>query len=153
MATVSLTDIIARANAYPARASRFSKRSAKLAESTKAYVDAAVAVNAAAILDVPNSSVKYLAAAADDFALASGDGYGLVIVNDEIAVTMPVLEEGRVIRFLQVAVAALTVVQNADGANIAGADATYAALDAAGDTATFYCDGTEWILVESSIAS
>ena len=152
MAVISLSDFVALAKTYPSKAADFSKQIYKVCESVSAAIDASAAVAAALVADVPNSSVKYLAAAADDFALASGDGFGLVIVNDEIAVTMPVLEEGRVIRFLQVATAALTVVQNADGANIAGADATYAALDAAADTATFYCDGSEWILVESSIA-
>ena len=143
---ISLASIAARAGTYPSKVADFGRSISKFAESVKAYVDAELLTNREV------GGTLHLAAAAADTALATGDGYNEVFVNDEITVTMPPAVSGRRIKFTQIGTAVLTVAQNADDANIAGADTDYVALDAAGDTATFYCDGTEWLLVESSIA-
>lgn len=98
--------------------------------------------------------VSNLAAGAADYAVTSTDGYNVFIANDEITVTMPPAASsvGRRIAFSTTAAATFTVAQNADGADIAGANADYTALDAAGDTAEFLCNGVEWVLVGSTIA-
>lgn len=98
--------------------------------------------------------VSELAAAAADYAVLDLDGYHTFLVNDAITVTLPAVatNAGRRIMFVQKAAAVLTIGQNADGANINGADADYVALDAAGDRAELICDGAEWLVVSSTIA-
>lgn len=98
--------------------------------------------------------VVELAAAAADYAITNTDGYEVVLVNDAITVTLPDASEnaGRRILFVQKAAEVLTVAQNADGANIAGSDADYTALDAAGDRAELVSTGAEWLIVSSTIA-
>lgn len=94
------------------------------------------------------------AAAAADYAILDADGYEVILVNDQITITLPAASTnaGRRILFVQKAAAVLTVAQNADGANIAGADSDYTSLDAAGDRAELVCTGAEWLVVSSTIA-
>jgi hypothetical protein len=102
----------------------------------------------------PTYGVKECAASAADYAITNTDGYNCFIVNDAITITLPDASEntGRRILFIQKAGAVLTVAQNTDGANIAGADANYTSLDAAGDRAELVSSGTEWLVVSSTIA-
>ena len=95
-----------------------------------------------------------LAASAADYAITATDGYNTFIVNDAISLTMPNAADnaGRRILFVQLGTAVLTLVQNADDANIAGADANYVAMDAAGDRAELVSTGLEWLVVSSTIA-
>lgn len=46
----------------------------------------------------------------------------------------------------------LIIAQNADNANIAGADENYDDADAAGDEITLISTGTEWLVVKAKIA-
>jgi DNA topoisomerase IB len=154
------------AGVYP---TRHNKRELKVIETAKAFTPSAAtdfttlpgtpaapndADDAINKLAAASPKVSYSAAAADDFAIATGDGVTQVVVNDAIAVTLPPAADnvGRSIYFCQRGSATLTITQNADGANIAGADASYTALDAANDFANLYCDGTEWILFGTAIA-
>ena len=88
------------------------------------------------------------------YAILAKDGFDTFIVNDAVTITMPVAadNEGRKISFIQKAAAVLTVAQNADDANIGGADTNFVSMDAAGDRAEFICDGAEWLTVSSTIA-
>jgi hypothetical protein len=98
--------------------------------------------------------VKSFAASAPDYAITTTDGYHTFIVNDAVTITLPDASdnEGRRLLFIQKAAAVLTIAQNADSAEIAGANANYVALDAAGDRAELASDGTEWVVVSSTIA-
>lgn len=103
---------------------------------------------------IASNGVSELAAAAADYAVTDTDGYISFIVNDAISITMPTAatNAGRKIQFVQLGTAVLTLVQNADDANINGADANYVGMDAAGDRAEFISTGAEWLLVSSTIA-
>jgi len=105
----------------------------------------------------PLLRVKSIAAAGADYAILAKDGFETFIANDAVTITMPVAadNEGRKISFIQKAagVTILTVAQNADGANINGADANFVTMNTAGDRAEFICDGAEWLLVSSTIAA
>ena len=127
---------IGSASDYP---KKHNKRELKVIETTR---------------DDAKKSGSYLAAAAADYAITDTDGFSTFVVNDAITITLPAVATnvGRVITFTQIGTATLTIAQNADGAEIAGADADYTALDAGGDTATLICDGVAWFLGFSSIA-
>jgi hypothetical protein len=86
--------------------------------------------------------------------LQSDDGINFIRNTGEVTITLPPAAEntGRCISFLQVDAEVLTIAQNADGANIDGADADFDALDAADDWVELYCTGEEWIIVKQSIA-
>ena len=98
--------------------------------------------------------VSELAAAAADYAITATDGYSTFIVNDAITVTLPDASDnaGRRILFVQLGTATLTIAQNADDANINGADADLTTLDAAGDRIELVSTGAEWLAVSSTIA-
>jgi hypothetical protein len=100
------------------------------------------------------SGVRNFAAAASDYAMLADDGIETAFANDAITLTLPVAasNKGRRILFVQLAAAVLTIAQNADDANIDGADADYVALDAANDRAELVSTGTEWLVVSSTIA-
>lgn len=87
-------------------------------------------------------------------ALKSDDGISFVRATAAATATLPPAAEnkGRTICFLQSAAATLTVAQNADGADIDGADADFTSLDAADDWAEFFCTGSEWLIVKQHIA-
>ena len=119
---------------------RFNKRELKVLET--------------ALTDSNQYGVSSLAAAAADYAITDVDGYSTFVVNDAITITMPAAATnvGRILTFSLVAAAVLTIAQNADDANIGGADADYTTLDAAGDSAQFVCNGAQWVLIGSTIA-
>jgi len=103
----------------------------------------------------PLLRVKSIAASGADYAILAKDGFDTFIVTDAVTITMPVAadNEGRKISFVQKAAAVLTVAQNADDANIGGADENFVSMDAAGDRAEFICDGAQWLTVSSTIAA
>jgi len=89
---------------------------------------------------------KELAALAADYAILTTDGYRYFIANDAIAITLPAAADsiGRSITFLNAGTGAVTIVRNADAANIAGVASTYALGSTAGATIQLLCDGDEW---------
>ena len=80
--------------------------------------------------------------------MLADDGIRTVVVNDAITITMPPVATsvGRKITFVQLSAAVLTIAQNADDANIAGADTDFIFLDAASDYAEVVSDGLEWLV-------
>lgn len=95
-----------------------------------------------------------LVSSAESVALSDTDGVSFVRNAGVSTVTLPPAAscKGRVISFLQVDANTLTIGQNADGANIDGADADFTALDAADDWAELFCTGSEWIILKQHIA-
>ena len=98
--------------------------------------------------------VSELAAEAADYAITTLDGYKVFIVNDGITITLPDASDnaGRKILFIQLGSATLVIGQNADDANIAGADADLTTLNAAGDRIELVSTGIEWLEISSTIA-
>ena len=133
-------------------ANTFSRSDVKSYQQTHNYREKKVIETALA--NVPSYAVSELAASAADYAILDKDGYGVFIVNDAITITLPDASDnaGRRILFIQLGTAVLTIEQNADDANIAGADSDYTALDAAGDRAELVSTGAEWLVVSSTIA-
>lgn len=88
------------------------------------------------------------------YSFESDDGINYVRNTGAVTITLPnaAANKGRCICFLQTDAAVLTIAQNADGANIDGANADFTALDAADDWAELYSTGTEWIVVKQNIA-
>ena len=107
-----------------------------------------------ALHTAPTYGVKEIAASGDDYAITNTDGYSTFLVNDAVTITLPNASEnvGRRFLFIQKAAATLTIAQNADDANINGADADYTTADAAGDRIELVSTGTEWLAVSSTIA-
>lgn len=102
----------------------------------------------------------YTAIVADsDFSIDDTDGIQFVradATGGDVTATLPkaATNKGRVITFLlgTAATNSLIIAQNADDANIDGADANFTALDADDDWIDLYCTGDEWIIVRQSIA-
>lgn len=104
-----------------------------------------------AFANAPSQKAKSTTSA---YAIAADDGVEVIVNAGAVTVTMPnaLANKGRRILFVQTTANVLTIAQNADDANIDGADANYVALDAAGDRAEFVSTGTEWLVVSSTIA-
>lgn len=101
------------------------------------------------------STHNYSCAVTDsDLTLTSSDGINYVRNSGANTITLPPASDnkGRTIAFLQADLNTMTIAQNADSANIDGADADFTALDAADDCCDLFCTGTEWIIVRSSIS-
>lgn len=88
------------------------------------------------------------------YSILSDDGINFIRNSGAVTITLPKAAEnkGRCICFLQADANVLTIAQNADGANIDGANSDFVDLDAANDFAEFFCDGSEWIIVKQYIA-
>lgn len=102
-----------------------------------------------------------LVVADTSFSLTDKDGISHIRVviggAADVDVTLPKAANntGRVLKFIlgdNNTSYKINIVQNADGANIDGADATYALLDATDDQVELFCTGTEWIVVSQNIA-
>ena len=89
-----------------------------------------------------------------DAVIQEDDGINFVRNTGANAITLPEAKRsvGRTICFLQADANIMTITQNADDANIDGADANFTSLDAADDWAELFCDGSEWIIVRQHIA-
>ena len=89
-----------------------------------------------------------------DYSILADDGINYIRNSGANSMTLPVAAEnkGRVICFLQADANILTIAQNADSANINGADADFADCDAADDFVELFCDGSEWIIVKQYIS-
>jgi len=107
-----------------------------------------------AVIGNPSLQVKSIAATGADYAVLDRDGYATFVVNDAVTITLPeaAANEGRRLLFIQKGTAVLTIAQNADAADIAGANSDYVSADAAGDRVELVSDGTEWLVVSSTIA-
>lgn len=103
-----------------------------------------------------SASMRNFSLAVTDSALSLSPDDGITHVRNTgaVTITLPAAAEskGRCISFLQTDAAVLTIAQNADGANIDGADANFTSLDAADDQVELFCDGSEWIIVRQHIA-
>lgn len=95
-----------------------------------------------------------LVSSAESVALVEEDCISFVRNLGASTITLPPAgsSQGRCISFLQADAAILTVAQNADDANIDGADADFTSLDAADDWAELFCTGSEWLIVKQHIA-
>ena len=88
------------------------------------------------------------------YTILTTDSIAFVRNTGAVSITLPDAGEnvGRCIKFIQVDLDQLTIVQAADGANIDGADASFTGCDAADDQVELYCDGSEWLVTAQNIA-
>ena len=102
-----------------------------------------------------------LAVLDSDYSITNEDGINFFraeISNAaDLNITMPDAKanEGRVITFFLGDANTsykINLVQNSDGANIDGADATFTALDADDDWCDMFSTGSEWIIIRQSIS-
>lgn len=101
-----------------------------------------------------SQSIATVAVTDSAYSIASDDGIDCFRNAGAVTITLPPAAEnkGRCITFLQTDVNTLTIAQNADSANIDGADSDFTSLDAADDWAELYCTGSEWIILKQNIS-
>jgi hypothetical protein len=95
-----------------------------------------------------------LVSSAESFSLSDEDSISAIRKTGASTVTLPpaATSKGRIYSFIQTDAAILTIAQNADSANIDGANADFTALDAADDWCELFCTGSEWIILKQHIA-
>ena len=100
-----------------------------------------------------NRLIRYghslLVSSAESVSLEDEDAISMIRNTGASTITLPpaASNKGRSIKFFQTDAAVLTIAQNADDANINGADSNFAFTATASNGGELYCDGTEWLFV------
>lgn len=101
-----------------------------------------------------SQSIISVAVTDSAYSITSIDGIDCFRNTGAVTITLPnaIENKGRCIKFIQTDANILTIAQNADDANINGADADFTDCDAADDWVELYSTGTEWIILSQNIA-